>query len=179
MENGSAVLRKWKHTLSNLRVRANYLSEENYANTAKTGCKIERRKPFSEPVAAIAPLVADIATKEIFSVMGVKGISKYYSCSSCSKKLEEQGTKFYCRACNMKQKATNVQCVLRLRLKDSTSEQFNITVFHPQMVKLFEHQGKCLSPLLIESEIEDILFDVEKIHASINIQHGKLLEILD
>ena len=79
----------------------------------------------------------------------------------------------------MKQKPTNVQWVLRLQLKDSTSEQFNITVLHPQMVKLFEHQGKCLSPLLIESEIEDILLNVEKIHASTNIQHGKLLEILD
>ena len=168
------------YTFSNLRVRTDYLSEEKYVNTAKTGCKIERRKPFSQPVAAVAPLVADIATKEeIFSVVGVKGISKYYSCSSCSKKLEEQGTKFYCRACHMKQKATNVQWVSRLRLKDSTSEQFNITVFHPQMVKLFEHKGKYLSSSLIESEIEDILLDVENIHASINIQHGKLLEILD
>ena len=76
----------------------------------------------------------------------------------------------------MKQKATNVQGILRLRLKDLTSEQFNITVFHPQMVKFFEHQGKCLSPFLIESEIEDIFLDVENIHASINIQHRKLLE---
>ena len=42
---------------SNLRVRRDYLSEEKYVNTAKTGCKIERRKPFSEPVAVIAPLV--------------------------------------------------------------------------------------------------------------------------
>ena len=79
----------------------------------------------------------------------------------------------------MKQKATNVQWVSRLRLKDSTSEQFNITVFHPQMVKLFKHQGKYLSPSLIESEIEDILLDVKSIHASINIEHGKVLEILD
>ena len=77
------------YTFSNLRVCTDYLSQGKFVNTATTGCKIETRKPFSEPLATAAPLVADIATKEaLFSVVGVKGISKYYSCSSCSKKLE-------------------------------------------------------------------------------------------
>ncbi|CAB3979624.1 Hypothetical predicted protein [Paramuricea clavata] len=168
------------YTFTNLRVRTDYLSQEKFVNTAKTGCKIETRKAFGEPLAPAAPLVADIATKEaIFSVVGIKGISKYYSCSSCSKKLEEQGTKLYCRSCNMKQKPTNVQWVSRLRVQDSTSDQLNITVFHPHMVKLFESQGKSLLPSLTESVIEDILLDVENIHASINIQQGKLLDILE
>ena len=66
----------------------------------------------------------------------------------------------------MKQKPTNIQWVSRLQVQDSTSEQFNITVFHPQMVKLFECQGKSLLPSLMESEVEDILLDVENKQAS-------------
>ena len=131
------------YTFTNLKVRTDYLSQEKFVNTAKTGCKIETRKAFGEPLAPAAPLVA-IQSFPIFSVVGIKGISKYYSCSSCSKKLEEQGTKLYCRSCNMKQKPTNVQWVSRLRVQDSTSEQLNITVFHPQMVKLSPTDGKVI-----------------------------------
>ena len=68
----SCIKEEETYTFSDLRVRADDLSEENYVNTAKTGFKIERRKLFSEPVAAIAPLVADIATKEEIFCRGRK-----------------------------------------------------------------------------------------------------------
>lgn len=169
-----------RHTNSkNLRVREDNYSHEKFLSTAKTGFKIEQSAPFTQPLPDVKPSLIDIATKEAtISVIGVKGLIKYFTCKSCSKKLEESGTKYYCRSCNMKQKPINSHWFCRLRVKDSSSQQFNISVFHAEMLKLFQSRGKAILPTITTDEVEDILLDMTNIDVSINVQQGKVLDIL-
>ena len=78
----------------------------------------------------------------------------------------------------MKQKPTNTQWYCKLRVQDTSSRQFNLSVFHPQLIKLLQTQGKYLLVALTKDQIEDILLDVEGLQVSMNVQQGKLLDIL-
>lgn len=168
------------YTFTNLRVKEDYHSHEKFVNTAKAGCKIEASVPFTQPLPDVKISLTDIATKEAtISVVGVKTVSKYFSCNTCSRKLEERGIKYYCRSCNMKQKPVNDQWFCKLRVKDSSSQQFNISVFHPEMLKLLQTQGKAMLPTLTTDEVEDILLDITNVHITMNVQQGKLVDILE
>ena len=112
---------------TNMRVREDSYTKEKYVNTAKSGCKIEMTTPFTEALPDVAMSLSDIATKEVtISVVGVKAVSNFFTCQSCSKKLEECGTKYICRACNMKQKPINTQwyCKLRARIHLQSNSTF-------------------------------------------------------
>lgn len=138
-ESVDSIENEETYKFTNLRVREDNYSHEKFLNTAKTGFKIEQSAPFTQPLPDVKPSLIDIATKEAtISVIGVKGLIKYFTCKSCSKKLEESGTKYYCRSCNMKQKPINSHWFCRLRVKDSSSQQFNISVFHAETLKLFQ-----------------------------------------
>ena len=167
------------YVFTNMRVREDSYTNEKYVNTAKSGCKIEMTTPFTEALPDVAMSLSDIATKEVtISVVGVKALSNFFTCQSCSKKLEECGTKYICRPCNMKQKPINTQWYCKLRVQDTSSRQFNLSVFHPQLIKLLQTQGKYSLATLTKDQIEDIPLDAGGLQVSMNVQQGKLLDIL-
>ena len=167
------------YVFTNMRVRGDSYTNEKYVNTAKSGCKIEMTTPFTEALPDVAMSLSDIATKEVtISVVRVNALSNFFTCQSCSKKLKECGTKYICRPCNMKQKPINTQWYCKLRVQDTSSGQFNLSVFHPQLIKLLQTQGKYSLAIFTKDQIEDILLDVEGLQVSMNVQQGKLLDIL-
>ncbi|CAB4011624.1 Hypothetical predicted protein, partial [Paramuricea clavata] len=153
------------YIFTNMRLREDNYTNEKFVNTAKSGCKIGISVPFSEALPDVTLSLSEMATKEVtisVVVVGVKVLSNFFTCQSCSKKLEECGTKYIlCRPCNMKQKPINIQWYCKLRVQETLSQQFNLSVFHPQLMKLLETQGRSLLPTLTNDQIEDILLDVE------------------
>ena len=168
------------YKFTNLRVKEDYHTHEKFVNMAKEGCKFESAPPFTQPLAEVKISLSEIATKEAtISVIGVKLVSKYLSCNTCSKKLEERGANFYCPPCNMKQKPNGYHRFCKIRVKDSTSQQYNLAVYHSEMVKLFQTQGKpCLSTLSID-EVENILLDITDVQILVNVVQGKVIEIIE
>lgn len=114
------------YKFTNLRVKEDFHTHEKFVNTAKEGCNIESASPFTTDLPEVNISLSEIATKQAtVSVIGVKVVSRFFCCNNCSKKLEEKGKNYYCRPCNMKQKATNDQWFCKIRVEDSVCQQYN------------------------------------------------------
>jgi hypothetical protein len=137
------------YKFTNLRVKQDFHTHEKLVNTAKEGCKVNK----------VNISLSEVATKQaIISVIGVKVVSKYFCCNTCSKKPEERGKIIIavCATWNKRQQMTSGFVKFASRILHAS---YNLTVFHPEMVKLFQKQGKRLLSTLSTDEVEDILLD--------------------
>lgn len=167
----------------NLRVKEDNHTQEKFVNTEKEGCKMEATTPFTQPLPDIQISLSELTTKEVtIFVIGLKTLSHFYCCDTCFKKLEETDTpKYYCQPCNMNQKPKDEhsQWYCKIRVEDSTSQKYNLSVFHPELIKLVEMQGKGLLSTLSKDQLEDVFLDVTEMPTIVNFQQGKLVQVLD
>ena len=94
---------------------------------------------FEEELPEPESTVFKMTTKEIeITIIGIKGTSNYYICSSCGKKAALVGSLFNCESYKMKQRlmSDNKQWCARLFVQNTnTKEHLNIMVFHRHLHK--------------------------------------------
>ena len=124
------------YKFTNLRVKQDFHTHEKLVNTAKEGCKVNK----------VNISLSEVATKQaIISVIGVKVVSKYFCCNTCSKKPEERGKIIIavCATWNKRQQMTSgfVKFASRIlhastiTLQYSTRKWWNYFSQHCQQMK--------------------------------------------
>lgn len=166
------------YTFTNLRVREDGYTKEKIVNTAKQEFSVTQSTPFTSPLAEIELSLSDLTTKTAcVSVIGVKAVSKYFTCSSCKTKMENPTQMVKCQSCKLIQKLSpsNIQWFIKLFVVDEeTKDKFYLSVFHHEVVKLLEVND---DETTTESEEDDIvlaMLQLDTLNVTYNIS-GKLL----
>ena len=182
-EWASCVQAKKTYLFKNLRVKRNNYTQELYVNTAKEGFSVKMTDDFEEELPEPEPTVLEMTTKEIeITIIGIKGISSYYICSSCGKKAVLVGSLLNCETGKMKQRvmSDNKQWCARLFVQNTnTKEHLNIMVFHQHLHKIFQCNGKELewNENLDEDKITRVLLEGDNIHVTYDITNNKLVNV--
>ena len=168
---------KKTYLFKNLRVKRNNNTQELCVNTAKEGFSVEMTDDFEEELAEPEPTVLEMTTKEIqITIIGIKGTSNYYICSSCGKKAVLVGSLLNCESCKMKQRvmSDNKQWCGRLFVQNTnTKEHLNIMVFH-------QHQHKYSSAMATSwsgDKITCVLLEGDNIHLTYDINNNKCVDV--
>jgi hypothetical protein len=170
------------YMFTNFRVKKNNYTNEVYVNTAKDGFEVKECDPFEQLLPDVQPSIADIATKQAtVSIIGVKNLTKYNTCSACGKKMEGSGKTVKCESCKLKQRispeGTSWYARLYLQNRD-TKEKFYLTAFNQELIKLLEENDEDLIPEQDEETITDFLLDIDNVEIRYNIADGKLIEVV-
>ena len=175
-EWASCVQAKKTYLFKNLRVKRNNYTQELYVNTAKEGFSVEMTDDFEEKLPEPEPTVLEMTTKEIeITIIGIKGISSYYICSSCGKKAVLVGSLLNCESCKMKQRVMSdkKQWCARLFVQNTnTNEHLNIMVFHQHLHKMFQWNEN-----LDEDKITRVLLEGDNVHITYDITNNKLVDV--
>jgi hypothetical protein len=135
------------YMFTNLRVREDSYTNEKVVNTAKQDFSVTESTPFTSPLADIEISLSDLTTKTSHvSIIGVKAVSKYFTCTSCKKKMEDSSKSkmVKCQSCKLIQKLTqsSIQWFLKLFVEDvDSNDKFYLSVFHQEVVKLLQVNG--------------------------------------
>ena len=115
--------------------------QETYINTARTGSSIEECEPFKGNLAVPEDLPSMKAHTMCAKLIGLSSISKFCSCSFCSKKLDSQiGSFVECKSCKLFQDPST--CSVRwffkglFQNKANLEEKAQLSVFHQDVVKI-------------------------------------------
>ena len=128
---------------------------------------------FEEELPEPESTVFKMTTKEIeITIIGIKGTSNYYICSSCGKKAALVGSLFNCESYKMKQRlmSDNKQWCARLFVQNTnTKEHLNIMVFHRHLHKYSNGKELEWNENLEEDKITRVLLEGDNIHVTYDI----------
>lgn len=151
------------YLFTNMRVKRDNYTSEIFINTAKFGCKIEKAQPFNDVLPEVSPTLSDYITKQAtVAIIGVKQVSKYYSCNACGKKVEEDGKVVKCDSCKVKQRITDESSYwyAHLFVKNvDTKEKFCLSVFKEQFLNIIQKSNIDLEFHKDEEELTEVLLD--------------------
>jgi len=85
-----------------------------------------------------------------------------------------------CGSCKLKQRITpeSKHWFVRLFVKDTTTNnKFYLSVFHQQLVKLFNASQQKMHAALTEDDLTDILLEMHQLNITLNLAHYKLLHV--
>jgi len=85
-----------------------------------------------------------------------------------------------CGSCKLKQRITpeSKHWFVRLFVKDTTTNnKFYLSVFHQQLVKLFNASQQKMHAALTEDDLTDILLEMHHLNITLNLAHNKLLHV--
>ena len=170
------------YMFTNFRVKKNNYTNEVYINTAKDGFQAQECDPFEQILPDVQPNIADIATKQAtVSIIGVKSLTKYNTCSACGRKMEGSGKTVKCESCKLKQRISpeSTSWYARLFLQNrETKEKFYLTAFNKELSALLEENTEDLIAEQDEETITDFLLDIDNVEIKYNIAEGKLIEVV-
>ena len=174
------------YMFTNFRVKKNNYTKEVYVNTAKDGFQAEECEPFEQILPDVQPKIADIATKQAtVSIIGVKSLTKYNTCSGCGRKMEGNGKTVKCETCKLKQRISpeSISWYACLFLQNrETKEKFYLTAFNRELTALLEENIEdVIAEDVIEDEetITDFLLDIDNVEIRYHIAKGKLIEVVN
>ena len=86
------ILENETYKFINLKIRKDKFTQELYVNTPEYGFSLEQTTRFEQPLPAVEQSLIDASTVTTDAeIVGLKTLTKFYSCSSCAKKAEVNG----------------------------------------------------------------------------------------
>jgi hypothetical protein len=158
-------------------------SGELCVNNPKEGFEVKEVDDFSEVLPDVEPSLLDVATKDInVSIIGVKCLNSYDTCTSCGGKVENCGAVVKClqASCKLSQRANleNRRWFARLLVQDIvTKEKLYLSVFHNELAHICEANNEKISGITDEVVLTSILLTSEELNISYGINDNKLLQI--
>ena len=95
-------------------------------------------------------------------------------------KQQQSGKLLKCNSCKLRERVTPEGKHWFVRVfahNTNTNTNFQLNIFHQQLVNLFKTKSKHLHLALTEEDIEDILTEVDDLKITYNLQDGKLLHV--
>lgn len=168
------------YQFTNMQLKKDTETNEMFLANPPNGFEMQPATPFSMLAEIkVSPLAMSSKTAD-FTILGIKSLSKYNSCSSCSKKATQRGNLLHCQHCDLRQRitASNQKWYSRLYVENKEDgKKFYVTTFDAELRAILKLNDVQLSTTSTETCIEEALLTSQAVNMTYSISNSKIISV--